>query len=147
MRSFTYSGHIQRTPEQLFAYMLDFNNTPRWRSLVRKLEVVGGGPVRLGSELRVSLDVMGEVRTTASEVWSFDPPRRLGLRNTASNITGQFEYSLSAERGGTLITFTCDIKPHGVMWLMLPFILRGHRARYADQLDRLKRAAESAPDS
>jgi hypothetical protein len=144
MRSFTYSAHIQRTPEELFGYMLDFSNNPRWRSLVRKVEVVGGGPVRLGSELRSTLDVMGKISTAVSEVWSFDPPRRFGLRNTASNITGQFEYTLAPAAGGTQITFTCDIKPHGLMWLMLPLLLRSNRARYVDQLDRLKRAAESA---
>jgi len=143
MRSFTYSAHIDRTPEELFAFMLDFSKAPRWRSLVRTIELVGGGPVQRGSKVLVTMDVAGRERSATSEIWSYDPPRRLGFRNTASNITGQFEYDLRPEQGGTRITFTCDIKPHGIMWLLLPFILRGHRARYVDQLDRLKHAAES----
>lgn len=70
MRSFTYSAHIDRAPERVFAFMMDFNNAPRWRSLVRRLEVVGGGPVRRGSQVVVTMDVMGKTRQGVSEVWS-----------------------------------------------------------------------------
>ena len=46
---------------------------------------------------------------------------------------------------GTRVRFTCDILPHGVMWLVLPFLIRGNRMRYRDQLASLKRAIEEAP--
>ena len=32
-------------------------------------------------------------------------------------------------RGGTMVTFTCDLRPHGLMWLLLPIMIRGNRAR------------------
>jgi len=142
MRSFTYTEHIERTPEQVFAFMMDFRNAPRWRSLVRRIDVVGGGPVHQGSEVLLTIDVMGKTRQVVSEIWSYDPPRRLGFRNTASKITGQFEYVLSAESPGTRVTMTCDIRPHGLMWLLMPGIRRSHRVRYSDQLSRLKAAIE-----
>ena len=144
MRSFTYSAHIDRAPERVFAFMMDFNNAPRWRSLVKRLEVVGGGPVQRGAQVVVTMDVMGKTRQGVSEVWSYDPPRRIGFRNTASNVTGQFEYVLEPENAGTRVTMTCDIRPHGLMWLLLPLMLRGHRSRYRDQLVRLKSAVEAS---
>ena len=143
MRSFALQAHINRSPEQLFAFMTDLPSAPGWRSLVRKMEVMGGGPLRKGAQVVVTLDVMGQVRQTTSEVWSYDPPRRFGTRNTASGVTGEFEYVLQpASSGGTDVTFTCDVRPRGLMWLLLPLLLRQNRARYADQLARLKRAAE-----
>jgi uncharacterized protein YndB with AHSA1/START domain len=142
MRSFTYTEHIERTPEQVFAFMMDFPQAPRWRSLVRRIEVIGGEPVRQGSEVLLTIDVMGKTRQVVSEIWSYDPPRRLGFRNTADNITGQFEYVLSAENSGTRVRMTCDICPRGLMWLLIPWIRRSHRARYSDQLARLKAAME-----
>ena len=145
MRSFSLREHINRSPEQLFAFMTDLPSAPGWRSLVRKMELVGGGPLRQGAEVVVTFDVLGQVRQTISEVWSYDPPRRFGTRNTASRVTGEFEYVLEpAQDGGTDVTFTCDVRPHGVMWLLLPLLIRQNRARYADQLARLKRAAERA---
>jgi hypothetical protein len=106
--------------------------------------VIGDGPVTRGSQVLVTMDVMGKVRQAISEIWSYDPPRRVGFRNTASNITGQFEYVLEPQPGGTRITFTVDTRPHGLMWLLLPLVLRSHRVRYKDQLARLKAAIEQA---
>ncbi len=144
MRSFTYAIEIARPPETVFAFMLDFSRAARWRNLVRQIEVVTPGPLREGSELRVTFDAMGTVRTATSEVWAFDPPRRFGLRNTASNVTGLFEYTLEPRGSGTLVRFTCDIRPRGFMWLALPFLVRGNRGRYRDQLPNLKRAMDEA---
>jgi len=126
----------------VFDFMMDFGRASRWRNLVRKIEVLTPGPVREGSELAVTFDVMGKVRTTTSEVWAFERPRRLGLRNTANNVTGVFEYTLEPHDGGTTVRFMCDIKPHGLMWLALPFLIRGNRMRYRDQLSNLGRAIE-----
>jgi len=143
MRSFSLQSHIDRTPEELFAFMTDLPTAPAWRSQVRKMEVVDGGPLRRGAQVVVTLDVMGQVRQALSEIWSYDPPRRFGTRNTASGVTGEFEYVLDpAPGGGTNVTFKCDVRPHGLMWLLLPLLLRQNRARYADQLGRLKRAVE-----
>jgi hypothetical protein len=145
MRTFTYTEHIDRTPEAVFAFMMDFEKAPRWRNLVRSIEVVGGGPLREGSELSVTFDVAGQQRTVASTIWAYDPPRRLGQRNTQSGITGTFEYRLEPDPSGTTITFTADVRPHGFMWLVFPLLLRGHRARYRDQLANLKRAMLESP--
>ena len=54
-------------------------------------------------------------------------------------------YTLEPQGAGTLVRLTCDILPHGVMWLVLPFLIRGNRMRYRDQLASLKRAIEEAP--
>ena len=45
MRTFTYTEHIDRAPADVFA---DFSQASRWRNLVRRMEIVGGGPVREG---------------------------------------------------------------------------------------------------
>jgi hypothetical protein len=34
------------------------------------------------------------------------------------------------------------VQPRGTMWLALPFLLRGNRARYTEQLPNLKKELE-----
>ena len=143
MRSFTYATHIERAPEQVWAYMMDFSQAPRWRTLVRSIEVLTPGPLRVGSELRVMFDIMGKVRTATSVIWAFEPARRFGVRNTEQNVTGVFEYTLRPDRGGTAVTFSCDVRPHGFMWLLLPWLLKGNRIRYVEQLPNLKKELEA----
>jgi uncharacterized protein YndB with AHSA1/START domain len=144
MRSFLYAIHIDRAPETVWDYMMDPSKAPRWRNLVRSVEVLTPGPVREGSDLKVTFDVMGRVRTVTSRVWAFERGRRFGVRNTESNVTGVFEYRLEPDGTGTRVQFSCDVRPHGFMWLFLPLLLRGNRMRYAQQLANLKKEVEKA---
>lgn len=144
MRAFTDHTFIARSPDQVFAFMMDFSRAPRWRNLVRKLEWISPEPIGVGSQLLVTMDVMGQTRQATSEVWAYEPARRLGLRNTASRLTGTFDYTLAPEGEGTRVRFTCDVRGHGLGWLLLPFAIRSSRYRYRDQLQLLTREVESA---
>lgn len=142
MRSFRFSQHIDRPVEEIFAFMMDFRTAPRWRSLVRRMEVVGAGSVREGSKVLLTMDAMGKTLQLEAEVWRYEPPHRFGMRNTNQGVTGIFEYVLEPDGTGTKVTFTCDIRPHGLMWLTLPLLIPGNRNRYSGQLAALKRAME-----
>jgi len=143
MRSFTYTTHIDRTPADVWAYMMDFSKASRWRNLVRSVEVLTPGPLHVGTEMKVTFDVRGQVRSVISTVCSFEPERRFGVTNSERSVTGVFEYTLAPERGGTTVTFSCDVRPHGVMWLLLPWLLKSNRMRYTEQLSNLKKEVET----
>jgi hypothetical protein len=142
MRFFTYTIEIARAPERVWAYMMNFDNAPRWRSLVRRIDVLTPAPVGVGSQLKVTFDARGTVRALTTEVWAFDHARRFGLRNTEQGITGTFLYVLEPAGAGTRVTFSCDVRPHGLRWLLMPFLIRGNRQRYSEQLPRLKAEVE-----
>ena len=142
MRAFTYAIHIDRPQDAVWDFMMDRRNSPRWNNLVRKVEVATPGPVRVGSELLVTLDARGTTLQLTSEVWAYEPPHRYGVRNTRNHVTGVFEYRLRPDGQGTQMEFQCDIHPHGWMWLVLPLLVRDSRARYRDQLGNLKRVVE-----
>ena len=142
MHAFTYTIHIDKAPAAVFEFMMDFSKSSRWRNLIRRIEVVTPGPLRVGSELLVTMDLLGQVKQLSSEVWAYDPPRRYGVRNTLNNVTGVFEYQLAPQNGGTLLRFTCRIRPHGWMWLALPLLIVESRVRYRDQLSNLKSAMQ-----
>ena len=142
MRSFRFSQHIDRPRDEIFAFMMDLRTASRWRNMVRRMEVVGGGPLQQGSKILMTMDVMGQVVQLEAEVWRYEPPHRFGMRNTRQGVTGVFEYVLEPDASGTTVTFTCDIHPHGLMWLTLPLLIPGNRNRYRDQLAALKRAMD-----
>lgn len=142
MRSFRFSQHIDRPRDEIFAFMMDLRTASRWRNMVRRMEVVGGGPLQQGSKILMTMDVMGHVVQLEAEVWRYEPPHRFGMRNTRQGVTGVFEYVLEPDASGTTVAFTCDIHPHGLMWLTLPLLIPGNRNRYRDQLAALKRAMD-----
>jgi Polyketide cyclase / dehydrase and lipid transport len=142
MRTFTFTEQIGRAPADVFAFMMDFNTAPRWRNMVRRMEIVGGGPPRQGSKILVTLDVMGKTVQIESELWLYDPPHRFGQRNTRGGFASTFEYILEPNPSGTRVTYTCDVRTQGLRQLLLPLVIRDHRYRYKNQLATLKRAIE-----
>src|ERR1700722_8123877 len=142
MRAFRYVEHIDRPQEEVFAFIVKLSTASRWRNMVRRMEVVGGGPVQEGSKLRMTMDVMGKTLQLESEVWRYEPQHRVGQRTPRSGVTGVFEYILEPDPSGTTVTYTCDVRLHGLMWLSLPWLLRSERHRFRDQLPALKRAIE-----
>jgi hypothetical protein len=143
MRAFRYSQHIERPRDEVFGFMMDFRTAPRWRNMVRRIEVIGGGPVQQGSRLLFTMDVMGRTLQAEVELWLYEPPHRFGQRNTRQGVSGVFEYILEPDGSGTTVVLTGDIHPHGSMWLALPWLLRSIRDRFHDQLATLKRAIET----
>lgn len=142
MRAFRYKERFEQSREEIFAFMMDLSTAPRWRSLVRHIEVEGGGPVRQGAILNLTLDVNGKTMYVPSEVWMLDPPHRYGHQNITNGVKGIFEYCLEADAQGTTVYFNCDVRPYGWMWLFLPLILRTMTSRYRRQLATLKQAME-----
>ena len=142
MRAFRYTEHIERPREQVFAYMMDLSTAPRWRNMVRRIEVIGGGPVQAGSKLLFTMDIAGKTKQGEVELWCYEPPRRFGQTNTRGGVTGVFEYVLEPNGTGTQVCFTGEIRPHGLMWLMLPLLVISSRSRFRNQLAALKRAIE-----
>lgn len=69
MRAFAYAEQIDRPPETVWDFMMDRRNAPRWNNLVRRIETLTPGPVRVGTELLVTLDVRGQTKQVRSEVW------------------------------------------------------------------------------
>lgn len=144
MTSFTQTAHINRTPAQVWAFMMDFSNASRWRNHVRDMRILTDGPLRVGTELQVTFGLPGRVHTARCVVCAFETARRFGLRSSSKKATVTFEYVLAPEGGGTLITFSCDLRPHGLMWLLVPTMIRANRERFAHQLPNLKREVEAS---
>lgn len=142
MRAFRYKERFEQSREEIFAFMMDLSTAPRWRSLVRHIEVEGGGPVRQGSILNLTLDVGGKTMQVPSEVWILDPPHRYGHQNVTNGVAMTFEYCLETDVNGTTVYFNGDVRPYGWMWLFLPLILRTMSSRYRGQLATLKQAME-----
>ena len=142
MQSFKQTIHIDRSPAQVWAFMMDFSKAPRWRSHVREMRIMTDGPLRVGTELQITFDLPGRVRTIRCEVWAFETARRFGVRSNSRKAMGSFEYLLVPDGGGTLVTFSCDLRPHGLMWLLLPVMIRTNRGRFAHHLRNLKREVE-----
>lgn len=148
MRAYTYSVHVDRTPEQVWSFLTDLSQAPRWRTMFRSMEVVGGGPLRMGAELRVAMEAMGKIAERTITTTAFDPPRRWVTRSASNGMSGDFEYLVAPEETGARVTATCDLHAHRFLALIfLPMIARQERRARVNQLEIFKRLCEGHSQS
>lgn len=116
------SVSVPRPARDVFAFLADGTNNPRWRPEVTAIEHVSGAGV--GTQWSQKMrgpggrTIDGDYRVTA-----FDEPTRLAFEVTAGPARPTGSFTLRAvDEQTTEVTFTLDLKPRGFMVLMTPMI-------------------------
>ena len=86
MRAYRFSIAIDRPPEAVWAYLTDLSKAPKWRTMFRSMEVVGGGPLGPDSKLRVVMEGYGKVSERIIETTAFEAPRRWVTRSEERRV-------------------------------------------------------------
>ena len=145
MRAYRFSIAIDRPPEAVWAYLTDLSKAPKWRTMFRSMEVVGGGPLGPGSKLRVVMEGYGKVSERIIETTAFEAPRRWVTHSESGGVSGDFEYAVSPSNGGTTLTTSLELHAHRwLAWLFLPLVARQERRLRTGQLAAFKRACEES---
>lgn len=135
---------INRTAEDVYAFLADGLNNPAWRSGVQAISLKSGSAGALGAVYSQTLSgpggrpLAGDYEITAAE-----PGRRLAFQVVAGPARPKGEYVLSQADGGTRVRFSLDLEPKGLMKIVGPLISRTMEAEVA-QLAKLKAVLEAA---
>lgn len=134
---------INRPAEEVFAFLADGTNNPKWRSGVLEIAKVSGDGA--GAVYRQVLRGPGGRRIPGDyRVSSFEPPTRLAFTVIAgpARPTGTFDVRSDGAEQSSL-TFTLEVQPKGIMRLMTPMITR-QLGREVEAIKELKRVLESS---
>ena len=126
---------IDRSPEDVYAYLTDVSNLPKWQSGVYSAR-------REGSQIHESRHMLGRELSTTLEIEEEDPPRVFALRAVNSPVPFSVRHELEPSGGGTRLTVTGEGDAG-----MLPGFAAGIMARRAEKqfrkdFERLKRLLE-----
>jgi len=127
---------IDRTPEDVYAYLTDVTNLPKWQSGVHSAR-------REGSQIHESRHMLGRELNTTLEIEEEDPPNVFALRAVNSPVPFSVRHELEPSGGGTRLTVTGEGDAG-----MLPGFAAGIMARRAEKqfrkdFERLKRLLEA----
>jgi uncharacterized protein YndB with AHSA1/START domain len=145
VREAEHTVTIGRSAEDVFDYLADGENNPRWRAGVveihRTSETAGGGATyRQALRGPGGRKISGDYRVT-----TYDRPGRLDFQVVAgpARPSGTFEL-ISDGPTSTTVTFRLTVNPTGVARLLTPMIARQMRIE-TRQLDNVKDVLESQP--
>ncbi len=125
---------IERTPEDVFAYLTDVSNVPSWQSGVKSSSLRDG-------RIEESRTLLGRDIDTTLEIVAQEEPRLFTLRALNGPVRFTVQHELEAANGGTRLTVTADGDVPG--GFAAGFVARKVEKQFRKDFERLKRILES----
>ena len=137
---------INRPIDEVFAYVADGENGPKWRS--DKIEIKHESGEGVGAVYRQTVPGPGGRRVKADyEVTAFQSPKRMDFKAIAGPVRPTGSYVLSSPgEGKTKVTFSLDAKVGLVKrLLMMGRMVQSSMDAEMLSLDKLKKVLEAQP--
>ena len=147
MRRVSGSGFIPAPPAEVYAFLAEPTNLPRWQEGVISSERTSPPPTVAGSTGRVVIEMMGQRVTADTTIREAVQDRRLVIATSASGMSVVGSLDLAPAEGGTQLTFSSEVKAESIFMAPLEGVVAGiAEQNAATSLARLA-AALSAPPS
>jgi uncharacterized membrane protein len=131
---------VARPPSEVFAFLADGTNNPRWRTGVLDISLKSGE----GKGAVYQQGVKGPFgrRVPADyEITEFVPDPRIAFRAIEGPVRPDGSFELVPVDRGTLVKFSLRCSPSGFARLVTPMVAKTMRSEVA-QLDRLRAILE-----
>ena len=136
---------IDRPIEEVFAFLADGENDPKFSPRVQKIAKTTEGPPGPGTVYASTVKDAGMTTQREFRLTEFQPPTRIRWTEISKNMVSAPEggYDLAPEGGGTRVRFYNVLEGHGVGKLIAPLALRAARNGADDFGRAIKRAVEA----
>ena len=128
---------IGRPIEDVFAFLADFENVPKWNYAIVETRKVSEGPVGVGTIYRQVRSVPSRSEESF-QVTAYVPPRHLEIQGQLGPFPSRLSYALDALPGGTRVTNSVELKLRGPGRLLGPVAMPRVRDAVGANLRKLK---------
>jgi uncharacterized protein YndB with AHSA1/START domain len=112
---------INRPVAEVFDFVADERNEPRYNPRMRHAEKTTAGPIGVGTRFRAEFTSPRRAVAT-TEITSYEPPSRLASSTHLSgmDIRGTLNFEIVPE--GTRMRWSWQLHPHGLLKLLGPLV-------------------------
>jgi len=136
---------IDRPPGDVFAYVEQLDRHGEWQSAIVSARKEPPGPTRVGTRNIEVRKVPGGPRDFVSEIFQYDPPRRIAARGISKGpIRPTIVITIEPLDGGTRSRYTLELtlEGRGIGKLFAIFARRAARRQVPIDEQRLKEVLE-----
>ena len=144
-----HSIEIERPPEEVFAYLGQFDRHGDWQSEIVSAKVETEGPVRVGTRVKEIRKIGRREQETSFEVTEHEPPHKSSFRGVAGPVRplGTVTVEPIGDGSKSKVSVEFDLVGHGIGKLFAPIARKQARKTIADNQARLKPGSTKAPDN
>jgi uncharacterized membrane protein len=132
---------ISAPPERIWAVMSDVERWPEWTPTVTSVEMLDGGPLRVGARARIT-----QPRLPAA-VWTvtaLDPGRGFTWQSVVPGLTSVGDHRIDVRGTSTISRVTLTLTWHGWMTPIIRLLFGRLSRRYVHmEAESLKRRSEA----
>jgi carbon monoxide dehydrogenase subunit G len=137
---------IDRPIEEVFAFLANGENDPKFSPRVQEIAKTTEGPPGVGTVYASTVKDAGMKTKREFRLTEFEPPTRIRWTEVSKNIVTASEggYDLAGEGDGTRVTIHNVLEGHGFGKLIAPLALRSARKGADDFARAIKAAVEAS---
>lgn len=141
MRRVQQTARIAATPAEVYAFLAEPANLPRWQAGIVAAERTSPPPTVVGSTAKIVLELMGQQVTAEITVREAEPERRLALASSVSGMGIVATLDLAPDGAGTEITLASEVRAENIFMAPLERMVTDAAERDLDaSLSRLQAA-------
>jgi hypothetical protein len=116
------SVHSTRSQDDAFSYMANFANARHWDPSVVSAEMVGDGPVGLGTVFDLVTEFRGRRVALRYEITSYEAPRQVVLTARTPKLHSRDTITVEARSGGSDVSYDAYLGLGGVARVLDPLL-------------------------
>jgi uncharacterized membrane protein len=137
-----HSVVIDRSVDQVWDYLTDFQNTPKWDIGVVETKQTSAGPAGLGTTFQNIGPFLGRNSVREYRVTEYEPEQKIsmGLVSPSRLIQhAEISYMFQPDGDRTRLTFSGSMELKGIYKLLQPFLLQRAKKDGQGDLENLRR--------
>jgi uncharacterized membrane protein len=144
MAPIVHSIEINRSPEDVFAYVDDLGKHAEWQEQLVSTHVETEGPTRVGTRAADKRRMPGGTRDITYEITEHDPPHKSSFRGVDGPVRPIGTVTVESLDGGarSKMTLELDLKGRGLGVLIAPLARASARKDIPKSHQRLKEILE-----
>ena len=133
-----HSVVVDRPLEDVFAYLAEPRNMPKWQEAVLEAVPIGDRPIGADTKVRVRRRFMGQNVTLTLDTTEYEQDERFSFTSESGPIALSGTVAVTPHGKGTSVTFTVAGEAEGLFSLAGPFIEQIVRSETVENAARLK---------
>jgi len=135
---------INRPVDEVFAFVANFENHPKWESNFQKVKLLTSTPSGVGAQYQCDMKLPGQTATSKFEITEYQVNKKIVFEGEpAGPAKPDGSFLFEAVPGGTKITLVPQPKFRGFFKLLEPMMAGYVRKQNQDHLKKLKSILEA----